>query len=56
MPIHRGKDSIGSFYQWGYQKKYYYTSGNKKSRETAKLKAREQEKAIYAQRYKSKSR
>jgi len=48
MPIHRGRDSKGSFYQWGQQKKYYYISGNKKSREQAKEKARKQAIAIYA--------
>jgi hypothetical protein len=49
MPIHRGSDSKGSFYQWGNSgKKYYYKSGNKKSREIAKSKAKKQAIAIYA--------
>ena len=29
MPIHRGRDSNGPYYQWGTQKKYYYKSGDK---------------------------
>lgn len=48
MPIHRGKDSKGPYYQWGSQKKYYYKSGNKKSREAAYQKAHKQAIAIYA--------
>jgi hypothetical protein len=43
MPVHRGKDSKGSFYQWGGEgKKYHYTSGNKSSRDAAKKKAERQ--------------
>jgi hypothetical protein len=50
MPIHRGSDSKGCFYQWGYStgKKYYYTAGNARSRELAKKKAIKQGIAIYA--------
>ena len=51
MPIHRGKDSKGPYYQWGSQKKYYYKKGNKKSRELAKKKAKKQMIAIYASGY-----
>jgi hypothetical protein len=55
MPVHRGKDSNGSYYQWGKSgKKYYYTSGNKKSRDVAKNKAKKQAVAIYASGYKDK--
>jgi hypothetical protein len=36
MPVHSGKDSKGSFYQWGSRTKYYYTPGNKASRNRAK--------------------
>jgi hypothetical protein len=36
MPIHRGCDSNGCFYQWGSQKKYYYRSGDAYSRAEAK--------------------
>lgn len=56
MPIHRGKNSIGPYYQWGTQKKYYYKSGNKKSREIAKDKARQQMIAIYATGWKEKNK
>ena len=48
MPIHRGTDSKGPYYQWGTRKKYYYKSGNQKSREIAKKKAHAQAVAIYA--------
>ena len=48
MPIQRGTDSHGPFFQWGTQKKYYYKPNNKKSRELAKEKARKQMVAIYA--------
>lgn len=48
MPIHRGKDSKGCYYQWGSQKKYYYQCGNKSSREQAHKKAQKQAIAIYA--------
>jgi len=51
MPIHRGKDSKGPFYQWGHRKKYYYKSGNKKSRERAKKLATQQMRAIFASGY-----
>ncbi len=46
MPVHRGKDSNGSFYQYGNQKKYYYKTRNQKLRNNAYLKAKRQEKAI----------
>lgn len=49
MPIHRGSDAKGSYYQWGNTgKKYYYTSNNAKSRDIAKKKAQRQATAIYA--------
>lgn len=55
MPIHREIDSKGPYYQWGNSgKKYYYTSGNKKSRERAKNKAKKQAVAIYASGWKGK--
>ena len=47
MPIHRGSN----FYQWGNQTKYYYTPGNKKSRESALKKAQKQARAIYSSGY-----
>jgi hypothetical protein len=36
MPVQRGKDRKGSYYQWGDSgKRYYYETGNKDSREAA---------------------
>ncbi len=54
MPIHRGIDSSGPYYQWGTRKKYYYKSGNKRSRESAKKRAIKQMKAIFSSGYKGK--
>jgi len=51
MPIRRGQDSKGAFYQWGHAKKYYYTPGNVVSREKAYRKAVKQAQAIYAHGY-----
>ena len=48
MPIHRGKDKKGPYYQYGSQKKYYYKSGSKRSREAAYKKAHAQKVAILA--------
>ena len=49
MPVHRGKDSKGPYYQWGKSgKKYYYKSGNSTSRERALRKANTQARAIYS--------
>lgn len=49
MPVHRSVDSNGPYYQWGgHGKKYYYISGNKKSRDIAYNKARIQGMAIHA--------
>ena len=43
MPIKRGVDVYGSYFRWGlHGKKYYYTTGNKKSRDAAYEKARKQ--------------
>ena len=46
MPVYRGRDKNGYFYQWGknapgHKKwtKYYYTSNNSNSRSRAKQKA-----------------
>lgn len=55
MPIHRGKDIKGLFYQWGRQKKYYYKANNIKSRNEAKKKATKQAIAIYSSGYKKKN-
>lgn len=48
MPIHRKRDSKGPYYQYGSRKKYYYKSGNKRSREIAYKKAHRQMVAILA--------
>lgn len=48
MPVHRGRDSHGVYYQWGSQKKYYYIENSKRSRELAKKKALKQGIAIYS--------
>jgi hypothetical protein len=41
MPVHRGKNSKGPFYQWGGEgKKYHYTSGNKSSRDAPRRRPR----------------
>jgi hypothetical protein len=52
MPVHRGKDSDGPYYQWGESgKKYRYEPGNKSGRERAKDKARKQGQAARASGY-----
>lgn len=51
MPVHRGIDSKGPYYQWGNQKKYYYKSANEQSRNIAKTKAERQGKAVYATKF-----
>ncbi len=49
MPVHRGKDTSGSYYQFGeHGYKYYYISNNKHSRTNAKYKAGLQGKAQHA--------
>lgn len=52
MPIHRGHDAIGYYYQWGnIGKRYYYIPGNVKSENTARNKSNKQARAIYASGY-----
>ena len=52
MPVHRGEDSDGPYYQWGDSgKKYRYEAGDEESRERAKEKAEEQAQAAYASGY-----
>ena len=46
MPIHRGYDKKGCYYQWGNQKKYYYKCGDKDERKRAKMKSIKQMVAI----------
>jgi hypothetical protein len=51
MPIHRGRDTKGSYYQWGSQKKYYYMPGDTRSMKRAYAQAIRQAQAIYAHGY-----
>ena len=52
MPVHRGQDSQGPYYQWGdHGKKYYYTAGDEESRKRAKDKAEAQGAAAHASGY-----
>lgn len=49
MPIHRGKDSEGSFWQWGqHGAKYHWKKGSVKSCWQAYKKAQAQAKAAHA--------
>ncbi len=53
MPVHRGKDRKGAYYQWGDSgKRYYYETGDQQSREAAKDKAKRQGRAARASGYK----
>ena len=48
MPIHKGIDSHGHYFQWGnHGAKYYYQINNKKSIDEAYDKALKQMHAIY---------
>lgn len=55
MPIRQGYEyrdgKKWGYYQWGNQKKYYYTPGNERARKTAKTKAEKQRTAAYAAGY-----
>lgn len=52
MPVHRGGDSKGPYYQWGGSgKKYHYTAGSASGRKRAKSKARNQAQAARANGY-----
>jgi hypothetical protein len=46
MPVHRGYDKNGCYYQYGNSKKYYYTCGDAKSRLASKKLAIKQMVAI----------
>jgi hypothetical protein len=46
MPIKRGQDNKGCFYQWGNKAKYHYKCGDEAARQSAYNKARAQEIAI----------
>lgn len=50
MPVHRGRDSRGPYYQWGGAKRYY-TANHAPSRARAKAKAALQGRAIEAWRH-----
>jgi hypothetical protein len=53
MPVHRGQDSRGPFYQWGDSgKRYHYMAGNAESRNRAKKSATRQGQAARAHGYK----
>ena len=52
MPVKRGKDGKGPYYQWGDSgKKYHYEPGIEDSREKAKDKATKQGRAARASGY-----
>lgn len=54
MPVQRGQDSQGPYYQWGDSgAKYHYEPGDADSRERAKAKAQRQETAARASGYRS---
>lgn len=47
MPLKRGQDGEGPYYKWGRRgKKYHYSPSNKRSRQTAKGKAKADRKRI----------
>jgi hypothetical protein len=49
VPVHRGKDGDGPFYQWGdHGKRYRYEPGDRTSRERAKAEAARQGQAAHA--------
>jgi hypothetical protein len=51
MPVKRGRDSKGPYYQWGSQKKYHYKPGDEAARKRAKRKAEKQGQAARASGY-----
>jgi hypothetical protein len=52
VPVHRGVDRDGPYYQWGgHGKKYRYEAANKASRDQAKRKAERQAQAAHAHGY-----
>lgn len=58
MPVHRGYSTQNNkrvgYFQWGRHKKYYYTLGNKASRQEAYDKAKKQGIAAHASGYRGK--
>jgi hypothetical protein len=52
MPVKRGRDKKGPYYQWGDSgKKYHYAAGDKDARERAKQRASRQGQAAHARGY-----
>jgi hypothetical protein len=52
MPVRRGRDAAGCYYQWGGMgKRYYYTPGSYRSRARAQARAARQGRAIEARRH-----
>ena len=52
MPVHRGRDYLGPFYQWGeHGKRYRYSTGDVRERAAARRKAEAQGRAAYANGY-----
>jgi len=54
MPVHKGEDNKGSYYQYGHEKKYYYIKGDKETITRAISKAGLQARAIKTQQSKNK--
>lgn len=55
MPVHKGKDKDGPFFQWGNSgKKYHFTKDNSSAEVAAHAKAQRQGVAAYANGYKGK--
>ena len=52
MPIHKGKDKEGHYYQYGGQRKYYYNPINPKEERRAKKRATRQGQAINISKHK----
>jgi hypothetical protein len=52
MPVHRGRDAAGPYYQWGASgAKYRYAAGDAASRARAKALAARQGRAVEARRH-----
>jgi hypothetical protein len=52
MPVHRGRDREGPYYQWGDSgRRYHYTAGDRRSRARAKDQATRQGQAAHARGY-----
>jgi len=52
MPVKKGKDKKGCYYEYGSKKKYHFKCGNKSSANRAKKKAKRQARAIHSSGYK----